>query len=259
MSKISDLMMKIEETTHFAEQDLSNWPWQTRPGMISRQHQAKEELGVQKLEYQKVLLGSSVKVVVDGDALKKEFVDLMKSEGAFVFSANHLYAELAAHIKPVVNFGHGLPPDALLKAKEITYLYARNFGARPLNDLTLPFGRAVTDFDDLIQVVKQSVRNAFGDSLNKYFLTNLYLEQGLKERFVKDLSLFVLVDLTNDEKGVLLDTLLTGQPNLLVELDSEVPKAVYEKIHKKAQNLLKKQTEPLSLKKLTTNEVTKEN
>ncbi len=236
MIELKGLVKQIHEADEVLNTDLTEWPRDTLPGMQIRQAQAKQELNGLIRDYRKAFFERVGKVFVSGQNNKQTFLNLMKSEVAFFFQADDLYREMANYVKPQAGEGGTFGTAAYIKLVEVAGAFAQKYGMYPV-ELIEPTHLEVADSTDLVSVVKTTIRKAYGDSLNNaHILTALY-EKALKNRFVRDVALLVVYDLTEEERAVLLESILPGNPNFVVDLnDDEVPTRsltgkIYSRVH----------------------------
>ncbi len=237
------MIKEIDESENMAKMELDNYPWQTRPGMEVRKAQAIKDLDRLKFEYKKEFLNHVAKVFVSGDKNRDFFVNLFKGEGAFVESADRLYREISAYIEPqVLPWGSTFNSNAYMRLIDSVVSYARNSGLMQGFPLKEPLNQACNDFNDLVKLVKNTIRNAYGDSLNSAFLTNALGNEALTRKFDKDIAMFVLTDLSPEEKNTMPGLVLANQPSFALDLnDDETPtRAAVLKMQSKINDTFRK-------------------
>lgn len=242
MNKLQKLLTDLDNEKHFVNMDLSAVDWRTRPSMEMRQNQAKQNAKEIAFEFQKEFINTLAKVFVVGKPEKiDQFRKLLKKEGALSFSANSMYESIAEVVMPMLN-GEAFGAAAFIRLVEVVHAMSSVTGVYPDMPLQEPKGAVVHSMEDMVQLVKTVIRQAFGDRLNCNYILNNIANEALAMRYDKNMAVLVLSNLSNEEKAVMLESLFPGQPNFSLEIgdDEEVNKSLVLKIYSKISSTFHK-------------------
>ena len=239
---MQELVQQLSEALVVANEDVSRIEYNFRPGFVIRQNQAKQEVLRLTDEFRKRLLSHSVKVFVTGTKNKDVFTKLVESSQSYVTSVNELYVEIAKYLEPLVHYGGNFTSSAFIRLNDTVYGFINRFHL-PSMTLVEPINIGVQSFDDLVRIVKETIRKAYGDALNNSYMVNNLLDTALKVKYNKDYTLFVVTDVMPEDRTQLSENIMVGQPSMVVELDEEegevTPKFV-EALRARAVKSLKK-------------------
>ncbi len=224
-TQLLKLLANIEANQGLADADLSTWDWRTRPSMEINKSEARRALVNLKGEYLKEFTKLTAKLFVDGTPEQVTAItSLLTKEGANVLVAPNIYQFLADNTAPKLSFGEAFSTSAWLRLTELLGDTCRTFDVYPHTPPVQPQPVAVNNNDELVEVIKGVVREAFGDTLNRVYLTSIFLNNALVNKFDKDMAIVVVSGLSEKEKASLMDTLFPGQPSFSLSMAAnEVP------------------------------------
>ncbi len=232
------LIKTIKDNQDLVDADLTEWDWRTRPALEISKSEAKRTLVGLKGQYLKEFTKLTSKVFIDGTPEQvSSFTTLLTKEGANVFTAPNIYEFLADNTAPKLSYGNVFSTAAWMRLTEILADTCRTFDVYPHTPPVEPVNTAIYSKDDLVDVIKDVVRNAFGDTLNKVYLTSNFLNNALVNKFDKNMAIMVVSGLSENEKASLMDTLFPGQPSFSLSMAAEeVPDKstalkVYRRVH----------------------------
>jgi hypothetical protein len=244
-NNLSKLLEDIKKTQAIAEHDLTDSPWQTRTAKEIAKSEAKRDLVPLKAKYLKEFSTKIAKVFVDGTPEQvKLFTELLNKEGATTFTSSNIYRYIAENVAPKLSYGSAFSSSAWVRLMEILGDVCRTYDVFPHTSPKEPNAPAIRTETDLVEVVKSVIRESFGDTLNRIYLTSNVLDSALSNRFEKDVAVVIVSGLSEPEKASLMDSLFPGQPSFSLTLATdEVPdkstalkvyRRVYEAFSKKA-------------------------
>lgn len=248
---LKEVVEKLNEAKEMANMDLGDHPWQTRPGMEMRKAQAKRDVETLGVEYRKALQSSVAKLFIEGstDNIKK-FSKLLEKEGVTVFYVDSLYENIATVVQPTLSLGNSFSSAAFMRLVEMVGTFARAHGIIPHTNLVEPVGVGVNSLEELTNVVRDVVRNAFGDNLNKAYLYGNVVNIAFDRQFSGDLAVLVIKSSSSEEQSSLTESLFPGQPSfsLTMEDDESPDKSLALKIYRKMSETLTKSNKTLTNK-----------
>lgn len=263
--KLSELIKELDTTRDRANTDYSGWDWRTRPGMEIAKSQAKRDLVDLTWKYQLELVKTVAKVFVSGEQTKvEEFTKMLKKEGVFTLPAKSLYEQLAEMVEPTLSSGNNFSSSSYIRLIELVAEIANNNKVSSMGMMEDPKYVGINSRQELVQLIKKTVRSGFGDALMKAFIVNHFLEHAIENKFNEQMSILVISGLDDNERASLTDSIFPGQPSfeLVIQKDEEVNKSMVLKVFRKiSETFLKlgklvKEDEMVEVKQTT--EITKE-
>lgn len=220
-----NLIKQIDQNYATANVDLSEWPSNTRLGMEAAKRFARTEYERLLQEYAKEFHKTVAKIFVKNNVeIGDKIRALLVEEGAITVPADSIYKAMAARIEPMVGADRQFGSAAYARLLETVSEHARHYRVTPHSMLVEPIGVYVPDFQSLTDVVRDTVRAAFGDALNKAYITDVVTYKAIQDKISNNLTIIVFSGLTESEQSALMESVFSGQPAFGVELkENEEP------------------------------------
>ncbi len=240
--KLNVLVNKLNEAQEVAGLELGDWDRRTKAGMEVRKAQAKQEVIELTYQFTQSLGQSIAKVFVTGTPEKIAAFSAELGKEVTVFTVGSIYEEIARLVEPALSHGGSFSSPAYLRMVEVVGMYVQTLRVFPHTNIVEPVGFGIPDFATLVAIIKETVRAAFGDTLNRAYIARSVVKQGVAEKFNKEFGVVLLGGFSPDETQSLTDTLFPGQPSFALEIgaEEEVTKSMALKTFRKiAQRLMK--------------------
>lgn len=243
MTKIAEVLEKLNEARVIADRDLSGMPRQTLPGLEIQKAQAKREVRVLTNEYCSLVYPTVAKLFVRGTNEKvKEFVQLFSKTNPTVL-VDSMYEYVASVVQPTLSKGETFSASATIRLKEITGTVCNSYGVVPQRNFNPPTSISINTPQQLTDIVRDTIRDAFGDSLNKAYITGNLVSSALTGQFAGEMLVLVVPGTTAEEQNSLTEVLFPGQPQFSLDLtDGEMPdKAMVARLYRQMTDSFIKQ------------------
>lgn len=220
MATTNDRLRQIVSDLKIARQEAAIDPltWsdpRTRPSAHLRKMQAEDEVKSLTAAYKTLVVNHLFRVFVGGDRVR-EFSEFAVKEGAVVVDGAHLYTHLAKALWESQDpndrkFG---PHQQFRLITELSY-YGQ---AQQYFSMMAPqFDPADMDaptptLNDLVSMVRRSVRNANRDDLNRMHLEKTIVSQALEAGACTNIIPVIITGLTSEEVHEMFKTLFGGSP-----------------------------------------------
>lgn len=234
--KLDELLKSLQQCREMATTDYAGWDWRTRPGMEVAKSQARRDLVDLTWKYQLELVKTVAKVFVTGDHDKVvKLASLLTKEGAFTIPSASMYEQLADMVAPTLSSGNAFSSPSYIRLIELVTEMAVNNRVDSSGPMEDPKFIGINNRQDLVDVIKKTVRSGFGDNLMKAFVINNFLEHAIKNSFNQQMSILVISGLSEQEKASLMDSIFPGQPSfeLIIQKDEEVDKSMALKVYRR--------------------------
>lgn len=233
---LKEIIAKINEAKKTINANPNDWDFRTRHGLLIKQNQAKTDLAKLEYDFQKELFDRTFKVALVGQTNKEQVIAALKNNNSFIISAKSLYNEMASYVEPTIKYGGTFHSAAYIKLVDTAAGFGRKFGIGQ-KLMKEPLNPGIKDFDSLVDIVKKTVKEGYGDELNKSYILTHFYETALKQSFDKEIAILVICDLDNEELNGLATKLLPSQSLNIVNLEEEAqtkPRALATKTTYKA-------------------------
>ncbi len=219
VTTLGKILENIKSLQSLADFDLTEWDWTTRPGKEIQKSQAKRDLVPLRATYLKEFSNRTAKVFVDGTPEQvATFITLLNKEGGYTFTSPNIYDFLATMVVPKLSLGSTFSSAAWGRLNEVLGDICRTYEVYPHTMPQEPNSPQINSNADLVGVIKGVVRKAFGDTLNRVYLTSNFLNEALTTKFDKDVAIVVVAGLSDEEKSSVMETLFPGQPNFSLSM-----------------------------------------
>jgi hypothetical protein len=218
LEKITTDLDRVEKT---ATINLDDIPQATRGSWGNAQREAKEQLNALKSSYRDALFGNAVAILMNGDPGKiDEYVKLVRDGGeGLSVDANALYDRLAKSVEETVGgsrqWGVTQTQRLHLALQGVLHEVGLTEMPMPAKD-SMPF---VATYGDVLAHVRQIVRDAVGDSLNRVYIENAVIKQAREIRYIGVMVPVLVTNARSDEADNLTRSFAKG--NTFVNLNTE--------------------------------------
>ncbi len=202
---------------------------------------AKDELVKIADEFLNLVEVASAKVFINGNEKQLvKFLNLLEKDNSVIVAPN-LYIELANRIAPTLGQDKWFSPSTWTRTQEVIKEYAHHLNVYPTKLPEEPNNISVNQFEGLVDVVRNVVRGAFEDRLNRRYLLENIAKKALELEEVKSVIFVVIHSTENKEKEQLAEMLFNKQPNYTVTFkeNEEVKEEVIKDLVKKAKAFVK--------------------
>lgn len=249
--QLKTLLKQLNDTEADAILDLTQWDWRTRAGMEMRKSMAKQSLPSLKKQYVTELGKRAVRLFITGPQDKADqLIKMLNEEGASTVKLVSVYTYIAARIEPTLTNGGTFGSGPFLRLLEVLQGIAFPFGLVPNAPIQEPKNIATPTFEALVSLVKDTVRAAYGDTLNRFYLLEQFSNAAIEKRFTKKLVVAAFTDLSESETKELSSTLFVGQPTFSLDIgeDDIVDRSLLLSVYKKIDASFTKSSKNKSIK-----------
>jgi hypothetical protein len=195
-----------------------------------------------------------------GDPNKiQEFSNFVYGEGeGLVVDASALYKRLADEIEPTLSdsrqWGVGQTQKLHMSLQEV--MHELGLVELPMPDRnSMP---VVRTYEDVVGHVRDIVRSACGEFLNKLYLEAQAVKSALRIRYTNTLTPVLITNARDDEAGELAKSFAKGSAEIMVTKEDDVDKDFVYKVFKQVNSVINKENKPTTTKASRKLEQTKE-
>jgi hypothetical protein len=176
-------------------------------------------------EYRNEALANSVVMFVYGSNDKVDaFLDIAKSEAdVFTVRSDGMYREIAMKLESGIGPGRFLVTGQLIDLVQWVVDYARKYDLNSINKIVVESDVAASSFDDVVNVVRNKVREYNGDMFTKLWVANTFSDQLVASQYKGNVVPVVVV--VRDEAEAMTLASIFGKHGGTYDLnDAEVSK-----------------------------------
>jgi hypothetical protein len=195
------LLEKYDDAMKTLAIDIIDVPQETRPAMMMRQRECRDEVVTLMDSYTELLRGNAFIIFPQGEPADIDtFIRLAGEEADTIsISAETLYARLATFVEDSMGTRRqfGITQLGLL-IDGVTQI-ARELKLSNLKSPTITDVEVCSSRDSLIQTVRRIVRAAAGDDINKAFVARQLTEKAREIRYTQNITPVIISDVKDDE------------------------------------------------------------
>lgn len=215
---LQQIMSEYTAAQAAAARNPEEYNFTARPGIEMAIRAAKDKLESLEKQYQKEFLAAAVAVFLDGPGAQA----LVGYHGVIAADASALYRRITDLVDPTL--GSSRTFTANQGSRVLTEL--RNVGVElhVASMKQVDFGPAVEvpTFSDTLAVIRNGVRKALHDDLNRMYLEAVVVRQALALKFTGNSAPVFIVNALPDERDALATPFGKGQTTWSVRADVEV-------------------------------------
>jgi hypothetical protein len=130
------------------------------------------------------------------------------------FFAHNLYENIADLVQGALGQGESFGANAYFRLLDVLSFLSQENKVWPDFSPKQPMDFACPTKDSLIELVRNTTREAYGDSLNKAYLINSFANLALNANLDNRVSVFIIPNLTKEEVGILAEMVFPDQPSI---------------------------------------------
>ncbi|WNM70292.1 hypothetical protein [Myxococcus phage Mx1] len=240
---LKEIVKKLKEAQKCIDEDLSGWDPRTITGKRNQQQQARDEIDSLKKKYTDELPGHVFLVFVKGTQ-PASFLGLARQEGALVGDASEIYRTFAEGVRETQDKSQ--PSFSAFQSIRLvremsSYAYDNMIRSMPLPSVSIGDLDTLTpSLEDVVAVVRRSIRATSADDLNAFHLKKVLTEQGIQDGNDKKTIPVIIVNASDEEIQGLKEGLFPGAQSLVVDSKKQSSEELVETIQKKILAVLKK-------------------
>jgi hypothetical protein len=225
MSELSELVNKIKYASEMVQSNFHSHDYKTRPGMELQRQVAKKDLVVFSNQFKELFTKTVTKIFVSGASKENlnTLAGLLEKEKLSVFHASSVYENIADTVRTRLSAGNLLTTPAFMTMNDTVKMLSNHFMVYPATTLVKPVDTVINDNATLVDIVRQTVRAAFGDELFKCYAYEQIFKLALDSGFDNKMAVVLVSQSSVEEKNSLLGSLFPGSPTFSVDLEGEVP------------------------------------
>lgn len=206
MKTMKDLVEQIVETSKIANIDLEGWPRISLPSIMSTVVDAKARLEVLKVEYYELVSKATIGIFVFGsDGSDEVFATIAAAEGGtMTIHADALYQRMADLITPVIPDSKEFNINAFSKLAQGLAEVGRDLELKAM-DMPKFVPLKVTNRAALVEHVRNTVRDALGDDLNRLYVSKEIQRKAFEMKFKGSALPVVIIGLGSADEATKLE------------------------------------------------------
>jgi hypothetical protein len=194
METLKELLRQIVETEKLANIDTEAWDWRTRSSITNTVNEAKDRLVPLRKQYFDRIAEMTIGIFVIGDEAEA-FAKIAADEGGtLTVHADALYSRIADLIEPVLADSREFGIMAFSKLTQGITDVGHELNVKAMDLPKYKDGRVLTR-KDLVERVRGTIRDTFGDDLNRLYIAAEIQKQAYATRFSATALPVVLIGL----------------------------------------------------------------
>lgn len=245
-AKLVELAKSFKSLSEVAKTEMTEIPASIRSAIEMSRRQAQTKLPEVKVEYSKEVAKTVIKLFISASKSNSLAVaNLLKNEGVPVILAENVYDFLAENARKQIGNTNTFTADASIRLKTEAMLMGAALGISPRKEIEHQIASVANDVE-LYNLVKNKIREVYGDELNKAYLAEQLVSKALDVQHSDDV-IWLLVPSVSKEEQSTLASLFDGRPSFSVEVaDNEKPaKTMATKILNKVAEHFKTQKDEI--------------
>lgn len=213
----------------------------TRSGIEVAVKQAKEELGKLRGQYEAAVLAQGVAIFLYGPSDKtSEFASVIRDLGeAAVIDAAAFYTKIADIVEPTLGASRTFTAEQAATMHKALNDSAREIGAHLTRPINISRQHVCATFAELVDMVRDIIRENLGDDLNAQALKRSLGQEGLKIRYMGSTSPVIVLNATQDEAVGLGQIFGKGRGKVELSSEDTIDKEFINQAFKNVQKQIK--------------------
>lgn len=214
----------------------------TRTGIETAVQQAKRDVVDLRTKYAAAILKNGVAIFLNGPKAKAvQFAQLINELGeAVVVDAEELYNRLARPIEALLGPSRNFSSECAAALVSTVGDMARELGTSLNRPLKSDRSEAVPSYGALLEHVRNLIRDDLGDSLAGLYLSKIVGREGLKIRYMGNVSPVIILNAIPGERGGISQAFGKGNATIDLADEDEINKEFIGKAFANVQKRLRK-------------------